>query len=761
MRSDLVRGMQSESVVTRIIHELWIALRQFVQTAAASLALIALTHTPASASTPSAPRTRITFAQLGAPTLDLRGTQPSGTINIGVRGDEVVIAARLRLRLTYSPALLPQLSHVRVSLNDQVLAALPLPAEEAGREIEREVVLDPRYFTDYNQVRFDLIGHYSTECEDPNHSSLWASLSEHSELELTLRKLELRNDLAWLPAPFFDRRDNRRLELPIVLPAQPSRNIVRSAGIAASWFGALADYRGARFPVTFADIPARHALVFATNASRPAQLQLAEVSAPTVSVVDHPADATAKLLVFQGKDEAQLQQAVAGVVLGNAVFSGPSATVTAVKYQQREPYDAPRWLQTQRPVRLGELVDSPQQLQSSGISPAPIRINLRLPPDLFGWNQSGVPMDLRYRYTAPHERDNSALNVSVNEQLLRSYRLRTENQSSTARKLLVPLLESDTVQHSEELLIPAFQLGSNNQLQFRFLLDPRHDNPCSQVPAELARQAIDPDSTIDFSDFPHYTAMPNLALFANAGYPFTRHADLAETAIVLSDTTQAAALEQLFFLLGRMGRHTGAVAMSYQLLNTTQAQQAGDVDLLILTGDAANRLLAEWERDPALLVNGGERSFRQQEPAPRFQTIALSEARDSPRNVQVSLNAAGSLGAFVSFESPLSGDRTVVALAGTDDAASRALIAALEDDGKVPLIRGDLAVIRNDTVESYQGAAVYYVGSLSLWKQLWFHLSQHVILLTLVALGVVVLIALLLYGGLQRRVARRLADGPK
>jgi hypothetical protein len=37
-------------------------------------------------------------------------------------------------------------------------------------------------------------------------------------------------------------------------------------------------------------------------------------------------------------------------------------------------------------------------------------------------------------------------------------------------------------------------------------------------------------------------------------------------------------------------------------------------------------------------------------------------------------------------------------------------------------------------------------------------LSQHVILLTVVALGVVVLIAMLLYGGLQRRVARRLAD---
>jgi cellulose synthase (UDP-forming) len=136
----------------------------------------------------------------------------------------------------------------------------------------------------------------------------------------------------------------------------------------------------------------------------------------------------------------------------------------------------------------------------------------------------------------------------------------------------------------------------------------------------------------------------------------------------------------------------------------------------------------------------------------------FEERRGTTRDVRVDLKAAGSLGAFVCFESPLSGDRTVVALAGTDDDAGRALIAALEDDGKVPLIRGGLAVIRNDTVESYQGQSLYYVGSLSSWKRLWFHLSQHVFLFTLVALVVIVLIALVLYGGLQRRMARRLAD---
>lgn len=743
-----------ELVITRTSRIWFVTLQRVLRAAAINLFILGLAH----ASEPSLSEPlRISFAELGSPPLELRGTQPSGTINLGVRGNEVIAAAKLRLRMTYSPAMLPQLSHLRVSLNDQVLAALPLPVEQAGREVEREVVIDPRYFTDFNQLRFELIGHYSMECEDPSHTSLWANVSQLSQLELSVTRLELRNELGFLPAPFFDRRDNRRVTLPVVLPEQPSRDIVRSAGVAASWFGALADYRGARFPVSFGALPERHALVFATNSAKPAPLQLGDVTTPTVSIIDHPSVPSVKLLVFQGKDETQLRQAVEGVVLGNPVLSGPQATVTAIERPKREPYDAPRWLRTNRPVRLGELVDAPQQLQTTGISPAPIRVNLRLPPDLFTWNQPGVPMDLRYRFTPPNEHDSSLLNISINDLLLRSYRLRPESGDDGARKMLVPLLESGTIQHSEELRIPAFQLVSNNQLQFRFSLAPQRQGPCSHVPGDQARQGIDPDSTIDFSDFAHYTAMPNLALFANAGYPFTRYADLSETAIVLPDTTQAGALEQLFFVLGRMGRHTGAVALAYQLVNTEQAKQASDADILILGGPGAAPLLTEWKQDLALAINGDERKFQELSVAARFGQSIAPEQRPRSSGGRVQVNATGSLGAFISFESPISNNRTVVALAGSDDAAAQTLLATLEDDGKVPQILGDLAIVRGDTVQSYRGNSVYYVGTLSLWKRLWFHLSQHVVLFTLGALTVVVVVAMLLYGGLQRRVARRLA----
>jgi len=156
--------------------------------------------------------------------------------------------------------------------------------------------------------------------------------------------------------------------------------------------------------------------------------------------------------------------------------------------------------------------------------------------------------------------------------------------------LAVPLLRSTASREGQSLLIPVFQLASNNRLQFQFAMEYHRQGLCKEVFVDNTQEAIDPDSTIDISSFPHYAAMPDLTLFANAGYPFTRYADLTETAIVLPDAADRAALEQLFFVLGRMGRQTGVAAVGYQLLDAQQAQRAVNVDLLLLSGAQSNNL---------------------------------------------------------------------------------------------------------------------------------------------------------------------------
>ncbi|MGC1729770.1 MAG: hypothetical protein WA747_10360, partial [Steroidobacteraceae bacterium] len=131
---------------------------------------------------------------------------------------------------------------------------------------------------------------------------------------------------------------------------------------------------------------------------------------------------------------------------------------------------------------------------------------------------------------------------------------------------------------------------------------------------------------------------------------------------------------------------------------------------------------------------------------------------DRATQPRVRARADGSLAALIGFESPLTSGRSVVALVGTDAAADRMMLGVLEDSAKVAQIRGKLAVIRNDTVQSFAADRVYYVGSLSLWQWLWFYFSRHALPLILIALVLAIAVALLLYGGLQRLVERRLQD---
>jgi cellulose synthase operon protein B len=338
--------------------------------------------------------------------------------------------------------------------------------------------------------------------------------------------------------------------------------------------------------------------------------------------------------------------------------------------------------------------------------------------------------------------------------------LRPESELS-ANSVLAPLLQSDNSRDTGKLFLPSFQLTSANRLVFQFSMDFHREANCKEVFIDNTRESIDPDSTIDISGFSHYTALPNLALFANAGFPFTRYADLAETGIVLEDTSDKGALEELFFVLGRMGRETGAVGLSFRLMDEKEAVKAKDVDLLLLGGRPSSDLLDHWSADLPLAIGRLGRNLRQLAPAaPSSAGLQLSVISDAAAAPSVQLNTDGALAAFLSFESPVSRGRTVVAWVGNDTTAAQSLIETLDDGTKVPLVRGALAVVRNNSVESFDAERTYYTGSLPFWHWLWFHLARHAFLLILVSLITAVAVGLLLYGGLQRLRTQRLEGQP-
>ena len=74
--------------------------------------------------------------------------------------------------------------------------------------------------------------------------------------------------------------------------------------------------------------------------------------------------------------------------------------------------------------------------------------------------------------------------------------------------------------------------------------------------------------------------MPNLELFANAGFPFTRFADLSQTRIVLPSRATPEELALYLSLLAYFGEQTGYPVLRVQVGDSSALGE--DADYLIL-----------------------------------------------------------------------------------------------------------------------------------------------------------------------------------
>ena len=85
---------------------------------------------------------------------------------------------------------------------------------------------------------------------------------------------------------------------------------------------------------------------------------------------------------------------------------------------------------------------------------------------------------------------------------------------------------------------------------------------------------------------PHWAPMPNLELFANAGFPFTRVADLSETTVVLPPTPTEQEIETFVTLMGHFGRQTGFPGLRVTVAGPDALHEGANTDFLIIgTGD--------------------------------------------------------------------------------------------------------------------------------------------------------------------------------
>lgn len=724
-----------------------------------------LSNAPVPAAPPARGASRtlaVTLKQLGADgPFQLRGVDGINGVPFSVRADEVVTGAKLKLRYNYSPALIPALSHINVIINGEVAATVPVPKETAGTSLDREVTLEPRLISEFNRLNLQLIGHYTTECEDPFHSSLWATVSNASVLELTVTPVALANELSLLPLPFFDRRDVRQLNLPFVFAGAPSPATLEAAGAVSSWFGGLAGYRGATFPAALNQVPSSgNAVVFATSQERPAGVELPAIDGPSLAIVPNPSDPSAKLLLVMGANSADLKVAARALTLGARALSGPRATITKLDdVKPREPYDAPNWLRSDRPVRFGELTPV-ADLNVSGYNPDLVRVGFRLPPDLFGWRSKGIPVDLKYRYTPRPTVDKSTLNINVNRQFLRAYPLRAlKDEQGRATRLLESVLPDGSAPAQHRLDLPLFMLPAQTQLQFHFYYDYLKQGACKDVLLDNVKGAIDPDSTIDVSGLPHFISLPDLAVFGNSGFPFTRMADLSDSAVVLPSQPSADDYSTYLTLLGRMGESTGYPATGVSVVGPDDVAKVAAKDLLVIGTTQGQPLLTQWADRMPVSLTGNAKRFTLTDVYSSI--LGWWNGADGTRNAraetQLSISSAGTDAALAGFESPLQSGRSVVVVTSNATNGLHNVTDALLDPDRLKEVQGSLVLVRGKEVDSLAAQQTYEVGRLSPWTWLQWWLSQRPLALVLMAGGATLLLAALLFLSLRSLARRRKA----
>lgn len=707
------------------------------------------------------------FSQIAPPpgSFNLRGTRPQGQIEFGVRSDEVATRALLNLHFRPSPSLISTLSHLKVYLNDELVGLVPFTQDELGKNNQVSLNIDPRFISDFNRVRIELVGHYANICENPANSAIWLDIGKESSLELTLQKLPLKDDLSHFPEPFFDARDNRPLTLPVVFAAAPDLAQQRAAGILASWFGTKADWRGQTFPVLYNQLPqGQHAVVFATNAQRPDFLKaMPPVEKPTVAMISQPDNPYQKMLLILGRDDNDLLTAVQGIAQGNLLLRGQTSVVDAVKeLAPRQPYDAPNWVRTDRATSFSELQQYEGQLQSDGMQPNPITLTMKLPPDLFLVRARGIDTDVRYRYTSPVQNDGSRLAVHLNDQFVQDYSL-TAKREVGKQILRIPLVQS-LQDGSAELTIPALQLGVVNQMRFSFdyastFIGGTYNNEtregrCETVTPVINHVVLDGNSTVDFSGYRHYIEMPSLRSFANAGFPFSRLADLSQTLVLVNKNPEPGKVSALLNALGGISAQTGYPALKVQLADDWAQAKDHDADLLMI-----GSLPTDLKEDSKVnvLVEAAKSWVNKPNRQNDFSNVATSDD-DRRAESQTTISSTGPMAAIVGFQSPYHEQRSVVALLADSPRAWNLLDTAMNDSGKRAAIFGSASIIRESGVASVRVGDTYWVGHLPWWERIWNKLATHPLLLAVFAAIVVVLFALLVWRLMRSVSRRRLGD---
>ncbi len=658
----------------------------------------------------------IRLRDLRSKALHLEGASAETGIGFTTRQDDAFVAARISLVFSYSNAVARDDGVLQIFLNNEPIGSVAL-GKAAGPKARAEFTFTPALLSTDNrlQFRFTLKGQGARACMLDRDRAVWVNIEPATFIYLSTTRLPVADDLASLPRPFADPKDPLPLSLPFVLPPDAEPEVLQAAGMVAGYFGLIAGNKGATFPVQYTGLPAGSAVVMVKGGYYPPGIAAIPGEGPRVAVVANPSQVDSKLLLVIGDDAAQLKAAAGTLATSTSRLSGGWSAANEPLPTPRLAYDAPKWIPSNRPVRLGELADG-GAISGRRLLDSP-KVSFRTAPDLFFGALSGGKMYVHIRRADDSWVDpgNSRVFVDLNQRTVGEIPLEPKLKVlSRLKEWLFPGKDEDRV---SQVLLPGFQLASQNQLDFLFELRAKANADCEMLDWS-DRTGIDPDSTIDLSRVAHFAAFPNLALFANAGFPFTRYADLATTAFVMPEKSSPEEVQSLLNLLAMMADATGVVPTRYEVVDAAKVEQVADKDLIVIGLNSNQPLLKQWEAHSSVHITPTsvtaapglsflERQFQPTDPrAPYYRGAAPELAK---------VNLGKPFAYLSSFWSPLNENRLVVMVGSTQPAALVDMSSHLGDPELAKNVQGDFYYLTGSKGEFYTSGIRKFVGGLPLW----------------------------------------------
>ncbi|MDP4103311.1 MAG: cellulose biosynthesis cyclic di-GMP-binding regulatory protein BcsB [Bacillota bacterium] len=617
-----------------------------------------------------------------------------------LRVDRMVTAARLRLSSIDKKG---GAVGIEVVLNGYTAGQIELTAGQV-----EVLALDPALLSDDNVLVLRRSG--ADTCEPAADDKLLLALKT-AELELQQAALPIANDVALLPLPFLDPRVEEPTTIQIALLGERTLEMVQAAGLVAAYFG-LQGGSQLRFAVFFDELPVGDAVVLAAGESELTRGLIAGKS-PTVRLVDNPngTNDAAKLLVIAAATPGELLTVAQRFAEGNIARGG----VLPGNRSEYQPYEAPRWVKSNKAICLGDLTAG-ADLVLEGASRVTQAVSFRLAPDLFAELNRVIPLVIDYRVSVPSGAPSPELVVELNHRFI--------------GKLAVPEpAQRSMLQHARFAIHPS-QLSGYNELRLHANFSPNRRG-CEQSGPVLSRVVIEGSTVLHIEQLHHFAVMPDVKLFVYDGFPFTRFADLRETAVLLAPQPRPAELGLLFSALAHVSAITGELPKGAVFANSSSTyKKAGrDRDLLVVAdGPGHPWLQSHADELPFAYTSSGLAPRCPWRPGVLLNYLTgfaafvqLHQARRFAQTVSSVLGVA-------SVESPWTPDRSTVLLLATENSQVPALADAM-GNAEASLAGGDLLLAGTDRRGAFVLGPRTTRGALPLWsKGRWFFAAHWLLL---------------------------------